>query len=182
MTLPIYSLAAMAGRLGKDPLYIRNLQRSLDLTSDPKATYSDSYIHFLGKIIALKTLGVSQEQIADLFEMEKKILKLLHIDTLSTSENWFLSDKDANGGLLLTGHDVGFAVDGAGVQDMLDFGAKEKEMFRGVEMGEDVRRVLGQYVKERDSAVARVQRELPVVRNALVTVERMVGRKRMRGS
>jgi hypothetical protein len=177
MPSPIYSLATLAEQLGKDPLYIRNLQRSLNLKSDSKATYSDSYLHFLAKIIALKTMGVSQEQIVDLFEMEKKILKLLHIDTLSASETWFLCDRDANGGLLLTGHDVGFAVDGAGVQDMLDFGAKEKEMFRGVEMGEDVRRILGQYMKERDSVVAKVQREMPVVRNALALAEKMVGRK-----
>lgn len=167
----------MAEQLGKDPLYIRNLQRSLSLKSDSKATYSDSYLHFLAKIIALKTLGVSQEHIADLLDMEKRILKLLHIDTLSTSEYWFLSDKDSSGGLLLTGHDVGFAVDGAGVQDMLDFGAKEKEMFRGADMGEDVRRILGQYMKERDSVVAKVQREMPVVKNALATAEKMVGRK-----
>ena len=179
MTPSPCSFADLCESLGKEPLQVRNLQRALGLKTDPKAVYAEPYVRFLWKIVALRTMGVPQETITELFQLETKLLKLLHVDSLGGSDAWFLCDTDSmtSGGLLLTGHALGFSVGDPGIQQNLDFGAKDPELFRGHEMGEDVRRILGQYVQLRAAVVARVQRGMPRVRNSLLLAEQMVGRR-----
>jgi hypothetical protein len=80
---------------------------------------------------------------------EKQILRLLHVDSPGNSPTWYLDAcalPDAKKGLetrlLLSGYDLGFRLDATAVQDALDFGAREKELFKGADMGEDVRNLL----------------------------------------
>ncbi len=53
------------------------------------------------------------------------------------------------------------------IQDALDFGAREKELFKGADMGEDVRKLLVDYVRMLVGIRKTVTAEIPVIRNAL---------------
>ena len=162
----------MCEALGKSPLYIKSLLRQLEL---PLLTngqrYSASYAQFMRRVIALRSFSVSMEKITDLLEAEKKLMKLLHFDSLSRSETWYLdacSPELSNRCLLLTGTDLGFVLAGRQVQDSLDFGDKDAELFTGSEMGEDVRRVLDRYLARVSELLAKVQQETPVLEDALI--------------
>jgi hypothetical protein len=69
--------------------------------------------------------------------------------------------------LLLSGYDLGFRLDASAVQDAFDFGTSEKELFKGADMGEDVRKLLDDYLKLREAMRKTVAAEVPVIRNAL---------------
>lgn len=167
--------------LGRDPLYVGNLQRDLGLHVPPKrGRYSHAYQAFLEKIVALRALHVPQEKIADLFETEKKCLQLLHVDTLSDSPTWYLdacgngeNHSEADDRLLLTEYRLGFPPDAEAVQHTLDFGSGGPELFKSAEMGEDVRRVLAKYSKLLGGICKRIEREKPVLENALYWATRI---------
>jgi hypothetical protein len=53
------------------------------------------------------------------------------------------------------------------MQDALDLGSREKELFKGAEMGEDVRKLLGEYLRMLAGTWQTVAVEVPVVRMAL---------------
>lgn len=161
--------------LGRDTLYVGNLQRVLKLHVPGKTEgYSQAYLVFLEKVIALRALHISQETIKAVFDIEKKCLRLLHVDTLTDSPTWYLDacgngekESDAADRLLLTGYRLGFPVDAQTVQHTLDFGDRAPELFDGEEMGEDVRRVLARYLDLVGGIRKRVEREKPVLENAL---------------
>lgn len=182
-----YSFNDLCAAVGKGPMYVKNLQRALGLPilRDGRR-YRDGYVRFVEKAVALRTFCVSIERIADLFEIEKKLLRMLHIDSLSAAEDWYL---DACGGaqspnrLLLTGHDVGFvlAPDGPGhVQDHLDFIERDPELFTGAEMGEDIRVVVRKYLDQVAEIRALVEHETPVLRDALSWAAEAFGAARRR--
>jgi len=162
--------------LGKSPLYVRSLQTRLGLYIPENGEgYPAAYAHFLRILIALRTFSVPLDDIINLFEIEKKLLILLKVDTLSSSKTWYL---DACGScstsvhrLLLTNYDVGHSITPVGIQFNLDFSIRQPELFSGAEMGEDVRKVLDLYRKVRDRVLERIRMEEPVVRNALAWVE-----------
>ena len=163
-----YSLATLSKATGKNRIYIQNLQKAFTLRADSKDRYSSGYISFMKKVIALRTASVKQERITELFALEKKILKLMHIDSLSDAETWYL---DANCApsertLLLTGFDVEFALNGA-IQPALDFGGQETEMFKSHEMGEDLHEILERYVTARNKILARAAAETPLIKKHL---------------
>ena len=153
--------------------YLRQLQVKLGLhiPDDRGEGYAESYIAFLNTVVVLRTFGVSVEDIGDLFETEKKLLKLLKVDTLLNTKTWYLEfcgpALDGGNRLLLTHYDLSRSVTPGAVQFHLDFGARDQELFSGAEMGEDIRRVLGKYRRLLDKVRERVRTEEPVLREAL---------------
>ena len=177
------TLPDLCRMLGKDAVYVRNLQRHLELhVPRDGAGYSDSYALFLEKVVALRAFHIPQDDIKELFETEKRILRLLHFDALTDSATWYLdgcrgfesSDDDGADQLLLTGYGLGFPIDAGVIQHTLDFGQRDPELFRGVDMGEDVRRILRKYVGLLKDIKSRIQREKPVLENALAWARRFL--------
>lgn len=171
-----HSFNEFCKQLGKNPLYVRSLQADLNLHIPSKLDgYSASYGVFMRKVVSLRTFSIPVDMIGDCLTKEIKILTLLHMDTLSTSPTWYLDAcLDLSGGankLLLTGYDLGFPVSDGAIQCNLDFGRRDTELFEGREMGEDVRRVLRNYVKLVDDIKKRAYTEMSVLENALVWLE-----------
>ena len=173
-----YSFAELCQVLGKNSFFVRNLLRTLELPHDGKSgSYPQTYVRFLEKVVALRAFSVPLKTIRDLFEIEKKALHLLHLDSLSSSQTWYLEEccreSRSERCLLLTGYDVGFPVTAGVVQSHLNFNQKEVELFHGSEMGEDVRRVLELYIKLEQEVQAQVKRESRVLKEALSWAERV---------
>jgi hypothetical protein len=168
------TLASVARRCGKPVTTLRTLQKSLGLHVPVDDVYSEAYCRFLEKIVALQALHVSRPAITELFEKERQILRLLHVDSLSSSPTWYLDNcvqpetrATLATRLLLSGHDLGFKLDATALQDNLDFGSRERELFRGKEMGEDVRKLLSDYLRLLSAVRQAVSAEMPAIRNAL---------------
>ena len=168
------TLASVARRCGKPVTTLRTLQKSLGLHVPVDDVYSEAYCRFLEKIVALQALHVSRPAITELFEKERQILRLLHVDSLSSSPTWYLdacaqpeTRATLATRLLLSGHDLGFKLDATALQDNLDFGSRERELFRGKEMGEDVRKLLSDYLRLLAAIRQAVSAEIPAIRNAL---------------
>ena len=175
---PAYKFSELCRLLGKSPLYIKNIQRQLKLHAPPTDSYTGAYLAFMEKIVALRTFDVSMTKIRDLFDAEKSVLRLLHIDSMSNSITWYLDACDAESNsdysprikktrLLLTGCDLGFAVTGGPVQHNLDFGTRDAELFKGTEMGEDVGAALKKYSGRLNDIVTKVKKEKPILEDAL---------------
>jgi hypothetical protein len=173
-----YTFSGLCEILGKTPFYISNLQRSLGLYIPSTAEgYSAAYVSFMEKVVALRTFNVPTSEIADLFSKEVRILELLKFDSLSDSPTWYLDACNApnrsDEHLLLTGHALGFPLHAKAIQTNLDFGKRDDELFNGREMGEDVSRSLSVYAKLVSKVRNRVEKETPVLRNALFWGERV---------
>lgn len=175
------SLGEVCQMLGRDAFFVRNLQRQLGLyMPDKDGGYSQGYVIFLEKLVSLRALHVPLEDIRELFEVEKKILSLLHVDALDRSPTWYLDEcngeKEHRGfpdRLLLSGHRLGFRVDANTIQPTLDFGERHPELFKGREMGEDVFLVVRKYVGMVRAMQERIGRERPILENALYWVRRV---------
>lgn len=166
------SFRKMCDELHKGPVYIRRLQSDLGLHVARRGQrYSAAYLSFMKKVVALRTFNVPIADIVDLLNKERKILELLHIDSISDSPTWYLDACDGHGyspdRLLLTGYDVGFALLRGDIQWNLDFRSRDPELFAGTEMGEDVRRVIDLYLDRVDAVQERITRETPVLERAL---------------
>jgi len=177
-----YTFAELCDALGKSSAYVRNLQRILKIhvpgrnefthgTTNGCDNYPEGYFRFLQKVVALRTFNVPTQDIHALFEKEKKILELLHFDSMTESPTWYLDSCGLNGDsvnhLLLTGFDLGFPITAEVIQSNLDFRERERELFARVEMGEDVKYVMSLYLKTTRRIMARVRSEEPVLRDAL---------------
>jgi hypothetical protein len=174
------NLPLIATRCGRPVTALRTIQKTFALHIPTEGVYSEAYCRFLEKIVALQALHVSRTALLEIFEKEKQILRLLHVDTLSSSPTWYLDDcaqpetkASLATRLLLTGHDLGFKLDAPATQDTLDFGSREKELFKGREMGEDVRKLLADYLRLFTAIRQTVSTEIPVIRNALNWASRL---------
>ena len=174
------TLAEMAAKLNRSPIYLSGLQKRFDLPAPGEAKHPEAYVEFLRTVIYLRTFGVSEETMRELWLLEKKLLMLLHVDSTG-SPTWFL---DACGHahhreqrLLLSNFDVGIPLDTAReIQTGLDFSDHPPELFHGAEMGEDALRVLGECRKLRKNILADVLAELPRVREAAKWAGHLPGR------
>ena len=110
-----------------------------------------------------------------LLELEKKILRLLQIDSLTDSSTWYLDNCanryfEQNGGsfvLLLTDFALDYSPADKSVQVSLDFAeAREKELFKGREMGEDVHMAIEKYQALEAKILDTIERELAVAEKA----------------
>ncbi len=135
--------------------------------------YSVSYLHFFETVIVLRAFSVPLEDIAELFEAEKRIMRFLRIDTLTLSPTWYLDQCGRNeesasaNRLLLTNQDLGGSITDGGVQFHLDFRGMHGELFSGAEMGQDAKRVMAAYDTRLEKVRARVKTEEVVLRRAL---------------
>lgn len=166
------TFSQLCRKMGRSPHTIRNLQVKLGLYI-PKETegYSLAYRVFLETIIILRAFSVPLEDIIELFEAEKRILRFLRVDTLSLSPTWYLDQCGRNGDgvnrLLLTNQDLGGSITDGGVQFHLDFRGVHGELFSGAEMGQDAQRVMAAYETRLDKVRGRVKTEEVVLRRAL---------------
>lgn len=169
-----YSLSEIAKETGKAPLFISNIQKTLKLPI-LKDGYSKSYLLFVQRVVAMHHFSIALDRICELLETEKKILKLLHIDSTSMSATWYLDGyaigkeraNHLNQSLLLTNFNLGFSMDGVCVQDNLNFGEQAPELFKGAEMGEDVRRILSKYDNLLQRILQDFETEIPAIEHAL---------------
>ena len=172
-----HTLNEFCRALGKSQPYLHQLQAGLDLHIPRKDEgYSPAYLGFMQKIIALRAFSVTVTEIADLFRKEKKILVLLHVDSISDSPTWYLDacgcdDGPPDNSLLLTGHNLGFPITAEVIQSNLDFSARDPELFTSREMGEDIRRVLKLYLKLLEKIKEKVDAERPILQQALAWSE-----------
>jgi len=165
------SLADMAAVLNRSAVYLSGLQKRFELPAIETAHHPEAYLAFVRTIIHLRTFGVSEESLRELWFLEKKLLTLLHIDTTG-SKTWFL---DACGKtthperrLLLSNYDLGLRLGSAQeLQAGLDFSDKLPELFEGKEMGEDALRVFDQCLKLRKNILKEVAVELAQVRESV---------------
>ena len=171
------TFSQLCRKMGRSPHYLRNIQIKLGLYV-PKETegYSPAYLHFLETIIILRAFSVPLEDIAELFEAEKRILRFLRVDTLTLSPTWYLDQCGRNeekiNRLLLTNQDLGGSISEGGVQFHLDFRGMQGELFSGAEMGQDAKRVMAAYDTRLQKVRSRVKTEEVVLRRALAWSDR----------
>jgi len=159
----------MAERLNRSTVYLSGLQKRFELPAFEGATYPDANLEFFRTLIYLRTFGVSEEILRELWCLEKKLLTLLHVDSAG-SRTWFL---DACGRtahrerrLLLSNFDLGIPLDAREVQPGLDFSERLPELFEGKAMGEDALRTLDDCLKLEKKIFSDVRSELAHVRAA----------------
>lgn len=170
------TLSGMAACLNRSTLYVSGLQKRFELPVLSGAAYSPAYLAFLRGLTALRTFDVSEETLRELWQLEKKLLQLLHVDTTG-SPTWFLDScgqtTEMKRRLLLTNHDLGVEIHTRMLQPGLNFAVGAPELFAGPEMGEDALRVLGEYIKLHARISSGVQAERPKVREALEWAKRL---------
>jgi hypothetical protein len=111
-------------------------------------TYPKCYYVFLMKVRDLRNLGVSEEKIGTLWDLERKLIDILHLDlgdgNLSHIQGCSV-EADPERRLLLSNADLGVPLMARDLQTGLDFQALPKELFEGKAMGEDALRLLREY-------------------------------------
>lgn len=165
----MHKLADLAKILNRPVVALSGLQGRFELPVLEGAAYSEAYLAFLRVVLYLRILGISEERLRELWEIEKKLLTLLHVDATG-STTWFLDSCGANAHpkrrLLLTNHDLGVEIHGTGLQMGLNFADTTSELFTGPQMGEDALRVFDEYRKLHSSIADDVKAELPQMRAA----------------
>ncbi len=132
--------------------------------------YPECYEAFLRKIRDLRNLGVSEEKLGDLWDLERKMISILHLDLgggeLSLIEGCSV-EVDLDRRLLLSNADLGVPLMSRDVQAGLDFQSRPRELFEGRAMGEDALRILGEYRGLLQEIRGTVNREGKVVKSSL---------------
>ena len=166
----VHSLADMAANLNRSTVYLSGLQKRFELPTFEGVTYPDAYLEFFRTVVYLRTFGISEETLRDLWVLEKKLLTLLHVDSTG-SPTWFL---DACGRtthrerrLMLSNFDLGISLGAREVQTGLDFSDRLPELFEGKVMGEDALRIWDDCLKHQKSIHSGVRSELLRVRDAV---------------
>lgn len=165
----MHTFADMAKALNRPPVYLSGLQARFELPVMDGAGYSPAYLEFLRKVVHLRTLAIAEESIRDLWNIEKKLLQLLHADSTG-SPTWFLDACGALGNpkqrLLLSNYDLGVPIHSQGLQLGLNLTDADRELFGGAEMGEDAMRVFQDYRRLHGRIAKEIAAELPQVRAA----------------
>ena len=159
----------MAKELNRPVVVLSGWQARFELPAGKGTCYSNAYLAFLRSVAYLRMLNISEESLLKLWQLEKKLLTLLHVDSIG-SPTWFLDScgltKHKQRRLLLTNHDMGMDLRSQVLQLGLNFTQASPELFDGKEMGEDAMRVLGQYLKLASRIKDEVCSEVPLLRNA----------------
>lgn len=144
------SLADIARRLGRDRVQALGLIKRFELPSFAAAGYPLSYLSFLQAIVFLRLAQISEDRLLELWSLERKLMTLLHADTLG-SPTWMLDGHLHKGGdsqrLFLSRFDLGADLGMASLQPGLNFSAPATELFAGKDMGEDALRILRAYLE-----------------------------------
>lgn len=138
--------SALSETLGRPALWISRMRKRFGLTILEE--YPECYVAFLRKIRDLRNLGVSEDKLGALWDLERKLIAILNLDLgggdLSLIEGCSV-DADPEHRLLLSNADLGVPLMARDVQAGLDFQSRPQELFEGKEMGEDALRLLGEY-------------------------------------
>ena len=166
----VHTMAEIATELNRSNVFLSGVQKRFELPACDGATYPDAYLEFFRTVVYLRTFGVSEESLRDLWVLEKKLLTLLHVDSTG-SRTWFLdacgrtTHRDRR--LMLSNFDLGIPLDAREVQTGLDFSDRLPELFEGKAMGEDALRVLDECLKLEKTILKDAWAELPHVREAV---------------
>lgn len=119
------------------------------------------------QVVYLRIAGISLTTIQSLWEVEMKLIELLHGDALG-SPTWMI-DGWAQAGkkkerLFLSHFPVGAELGSESLQPGLDFAECSKELFAGQDMGEDALRILEQYLKQHRRLVKTLQSAAPLLK------------------
>ncbi|MEI7820816.1 MAG: hypothetical protein WCK55_07850 [Verrucomicrobiota bacterium] len=181
----MHTFADLARTLNRSPVYLRGLQTRFALPVLEGAAYPAAYLAFLRTVIFLRTFGVSEDALLRLWNLETKLLTLLHVDSTG-SPTWFLNacgqKTCRKRRLLLTNHDLGVAIPARMLQLGLNFGDALPELFAGKEMGEDALRVLEKYLTALAAIRREVGDEIPHVSAALSFARQLVPQTKARRS
>ena len=165
----MHTFSDMAKLLNISTVNLSRLQKRFELPAFDGPGYSDAYLVLLRKLTALRTFGVTEDTQLKLWHLEKKLMQLLHADPFQ-SPTWFLDCCTATSHpkhrLLLTNYDLGAPIPAKELQLGLNFNETVPELFGGQEMGEDVLRVLNQYITLFSAVRSDLEKELPQVRAA----------------
>ena len=158
----------LSERLGRPALWISRMRKHFGLPV--LEDYPECYEAFLRKVRDLRNLGVSEEKIGELWDLERKIIEILHLDLgggeLSLIQGCSV-EADPERRLLLSNADLGVPLMARDLQTGLDFQALPKELFEGKEMGDDALRILREYSDLLDETLKTVSRESKVLKNSL---------------
>lgn len=172
-------LSEMARELNRPVAALKKMLKDLGLPVPRRERYPTEYVVFLRKVMALRRLGVGEERLARLFQLEKDLMRLLRAD-VAGSEIWFLDFVMQVGGgarrLLLTNFDVGCDLEARALQPGLDLAGRHEELFEGEAMGEDALRVLKKYLAERATVLSTIEAEMPLLRGAVLWGRKVLGR------
>ena len=158
----------LSERLGRPALWISRMRKRFGLPVLEQ--YPECYEAFLRKVRDLRNLGVSEEKLGALWDVERKIIAILHLDLgggeLSLIEGCTV-DADPDHRLLLSNADLGVPLMALDLQTGLDFQVRPPELFEGKEMGEDALRLLREYRKLLKEIMETVARERNVLKDSL---------------
>ena len=151
--------------LNRSKLELTSVLKRFEVPPVKDDAVPETYAVFLRMVVYLRSLGISEERLRDLWQLERKLMQLLNVDSVG-SPTWFLDacgeTKHAQRRLLLTNCDLGFPLPVRGVQFSLNFAEVKPELFPGREMGEDAIRVLRETLKLHRAICADVVLERPV--------------------
>ena len=160
--------SSLSKALGRPALWISRQRKRFGLPV--LEDYPECYVAFLRKVRDLHNLGVSEEKLGDLWDLEKKLIGILHLDfgvgELSLIEGC-TADADPERRLLLSNADLGVPLMSRDVQTGLDFQSRPRELFEEKEMGEDALRLLAEYQTFLQEVRETVGREVGVLMSSL---------------
>jgi len=155
-------------KLGRPALWISRMRKRFGLPVLEQ--YPECYEAFLRKVRDLRNLGVSEDKLGALWDVERKIIAILHLDLvggeLSLIEGCTV-EADPDHRLLLSNADLGVPLMALDLQAGLDFQVRPPELFEGKEMGEDALRLLREYRKLLKEIMETVSRERNVLKDSL---------------
>ena len=159
----------LSERLGRPALWISRMRKHFGLPV--LEDYPECYEAFLRKVRDLRNLGVSEEKLGELWDLERKLIEILHLDLgggeLSMIEGCAV-EADPERRLLLSNADLGVPLMAKDLQEGLDFSAgRPRELFEVQEMGEDALRLLGDYRELLQAIRQSVLRESKVLKGSL---------------
>ena len=162
------TLSELSDRLGRPALWISRMRKQFGLPVLEQ--YPECYETFLRKIRDLRNLGVSDEKLLNLWNLERRLIDILHLDlgdgNLSHIQGCSV-EADPERRLLLTNADLGVPLMARDVQAGLDFQSRPQELFEGREMGDDALRILREYSDLIQEIRATVARERKVLKEGL---------------
>ena len=160
---------ALSETLGRPALWISRIRKRFGLPV--LEDYPECYVAFLRKVRDLRNLGVSEEKLGDLWDLERKLIAILHLDLgggeLSLIEGCS-AEADPEHRLLLSNADLGVPLMARDVQAGLNFRTgRPQELFEGQAMGEDALRVLNDYRSMLTGILKTVASESAVLRETI---------------
>ena len=136
----------LSERLHRPALWITRMRKRFGLPV--LEVYPECYEAFLRKVRDLRNLGVSEEKLGKLWDLERKLIEILHLDPgggeLSLIEGCS-AEADPDRRLMLSNADLGVPLMAQDVQAGLDFQSRPRELFEGKAMGEDALQILREY-------------------------------------